>query len=333
MHKPAIGLLVVATALLATLLVACGGDEGPNPTADAGQPAAPPTVEAMREDTTATPVSVLTSMPRPTGTPTSTPATPLNVYESGQTIPDFPSGSPNVVRGSASLQISGGNVVITMGNGGTVEYSHATYTCVSAEGCSIENGRVTAGTIRITDPSNVENVKPVPTARPISTHNLAPGDVLTFKHDSFGIHIELEALEVTRGYAGDESSDRWLDSGNEWVKVVIEVKNLGEDEYSFLSPRSFALVDANYSELGDTYGAPDTGNLMEGKTIAPKATVQGDIVWQAPISESFLALEVGLIFFDAQFLLLTGGSTATALPSPTPAPTATPHPLARRLLK
>ena len=51
-----------------------------------------------------------------------------------------------------------------MGNGGTVEYSHATYTCVSGEGCGIENGRVTTGTIRVADPSNVENPTPIPTA-------------------------------------------------------------------------------------------------------------------------------------------------------------------------
>ena len=111
-----------------------------------------------------------TATPKPTATTTPTPAPPLNVYESGQTIPDFPSGIPNVVRGGASLQIVGGNVVITMGNGGTVEYSHATYTCVSGEGCGIENGRVTAGTIRVTDPSNVES----PTPTPAPTASTAP---------------------------------------------------------------------------------------------------------------------------------------------------------------
>ena len=124
-------------------------------------------------------------------------------------------------------------------------------------------------------------------ATPISTHALAPGDVLTFKNDFRGIHIELELLEVVRGYARDERSDFWLDSGNEWVKVVIEVKNLGEDEYSSLSSSDFALVDANYSKLSDTFGAPDTGYLIEDKEIAPGATVRGDIVLQAPISKTF----------------------------------------------
>ena len=165
-------------------------------------------------------------------------------------------------------------------------------------------------------------------ATPISTHSLAPGDVLTFKDDFFGIHIELELLEVVTGYAGDERSDIWLDSGNEWVKVVIEVKNLGEDEYSSLRSFDFALVDANYSKLGDTFGAPDTGYLIEGKEIAPGATVRGDVVLQAPISKTFLALSVEPIFSDAQYLSLPAGLTAIATPglTATPGPTATPRP-------
>ena len=68
----------------------------------------------------------------------------------------------------------GGNVVITMGNGGTVEYSHATYTCVSGEGCGIENGRVTAGTIRVSEPSAAENPTPIPTATATATRTPTP---------------------------------------------------------------------------------------------------------------------------------------------------------------
>ena len=159
---------------------------------------------------------------------------------------------------------------------------------------------------------------PAPTPQFDATPMPDPGGVLTFKDDVFGIHLELQALEVVRGYAGDKRSDFWLDSGNEWVKVVIEVKNLSEDDYSFSLPSTFALVDTNNSELGDTFGAPDTGSLIADKEIAPGATVRGDIVLQAPISETFLALEVEPIFFHAQYLPLTAGST------PSPTPTATP---------
>ena len=154
----------------------------------------------------------------------------------------------------------------------------------------------------------------------------ASGGILTFKDDFFDIHIELKALEVVRGYVGDESSDSWLDSGNEWVKVVIEIENLHEDEFSFTRTHVFTLVDANYSELSDAYRMPDTGNLINDKDIAPGATVQGDIVLQAPISETFLAFSVKPFPFKAQYLLLTAGSSAIVLPAPTPTPRSTPTP-------
>ena len=167
-------------------------------------------------------------------------------------------------------------------------------------------------------------------ATPISTHALAPGDVLTFKNDFKGIHMELELLEVVRGYARDERSDVWLDSGNEWVKVVIEVTNLGEDEHSTLSSYDFALVDANYSKWSDTFGAPNTGYLIENKEIAPGATVRGDVVLQAPISKTFWALSVEPRFFDEHYFSLPAGLTAIATPGPTatPRPTATFRPTA-----
>lgn len=129
--------------------------------------------------------------------------------------------------------------------------------------------------------------------------------VLTFKHEFFGIHIELKVIEATQGVQGDGNSDFWLRSGNEWVKVVLEAENKGEDNYSF-SPLYFALVDADRNELGDAFGAPDTGNLLEDKVIAPGTRVQGDVVMQAPAQAGSLALEVDPIFFDAQYLPLIG---------------------------
>ena len=58
----ALGLLALA-ATLAMLLVACGGEEEPTAPAAAGQSAATPTVEAMMEEATATPVPVPTAAP------------------------------------------------------------------------------------------------------------------------------------------------------------------------------------------------------------------------------------------------------------------------------
>ena len=63
----ALGLLALA-AILAMLLVACGDEEEPTAPAAAGQSAAPPTVEAMMEEATATPVPIPTAPPTDPGT-------------------------------------------------------------------------------------------------------------------------------------------------------------------------------------------------------------------------------------------------------------------------
>ena len=167
----------------------------------------------------------------PTAAPTPTPTSPLNVYESGQTIPDFPSGIPNVVRNGASLEIGGGNVVITMSNGGTVEYSHATYTCVSGEGCGIENGRVTAGTIRVADPSNVENPTPIPTAaatpRPTATPAPTPSPTPA------GPTVEVNNLEC----GGEQTSFARYSyeiTGEVYANRDIENVQVGFGEDSFI---------------------------------------------------------------------------------------------------
>ena len=202
--------LTVAT-LLAVVMVGCSSEPSPAPV-DTPLPSPTSTAALATSNTpTAAPTSTATAAPIPTAAPTPTPAPPLNVYESGQTIPDFPSGIPNVVRGGASLQIVGGNVVITMGNGGTVEYSHATYTCVSGEGCGIENGRVTTGTIRVADPSNVENPTPIPTAAATRAQSASDRAVLV-------------ALYHSTGGASWDANTNWLSDRpiGEWHGVTTD---------------------------------------------------------------------------------------------------------------
>ncbi len=71
-----------------------------------------------------------TARPRPTAIPAL--ESLQNVFESGESIPDFPSDRAYAgnFRNGVQLTIAGGNVVIQMSNGGVVEYSHATYRCV-----------------------------------------------------------------------------------------------------------------------------------------------------------------------------------------------------------
>ena len=75
-----------------------------------------------------------------------------NTYGVGESLPNFPSGFfvPRRLSG-ASLRSSGGRTVISFNNGGFVELQDGTiYTCIASGGCSIESGRVTAGTFRVT---------------------------------------------------------------------------------------------------------------------------------------------------------------------------------------
>ena len=73
-------------------------------------------------------------------------------YGVGESLPNFPSGSffPRLLSG-ASFRSSGGLVVLNFNNGGVIELQdNTTYTCIASDGCSVENGRVTSGTIRVT---------------------------------------------------------------------------------------------------------------------------------------------------------------------------------------
>ena len=73
-------------------------------------------------------------------------------YGAGETLPNYPSGFfvPRILSG-ASLSSSSGRTILSFNNGGFVELLDGTrYTCIASGGCSIEGGRVTSGTIRVT---------------------------------------------------------------------------------------------------------------------------------------------------------------------------------------
>ncbi len=71
-------------------------------------------------------------------------------YRAGDAIPGFPAGFSalsGAFRNGVQVTAVGGVVTITMSNGGTAEYADATYTCASAGGCVIEDGRVIRGIV------------------------------------------------------------------------------------------------------------------------------------------------------------------------------------------
>ena len=67
----------------------------------------------------------------------------------GDTLSDLPAGAwtPDVSSGGVSFSSSDGNVTIRLDDGGYIEEGEYRYTCQGSDGCVIENGRVTAGTV------------------------------------------------------------------------------------------------------------------------------------------------------------------------------------------
>ncbi len=132
-------------------------------------------------------------------------------YGVGETLPNFPSGSftPARLGGGGSISRSGGRTTLSFDNGGFVELQDGTrYTCIASGGCSIENGRVTAGTISVTsgdgadddgdDESGDGGSDDHPNTRPLATR-LAPGSSLAGAIETGG---DVDYFKVQVGQAG-----------------------------------------------------------------------------------------------------------------------------------
>ncbi len=132
---------------------------------------------------------------------------------------------------------------------------------------------------------------------------------MTLRHDDFGIHVQATVMGVERGYEGHGSSDFWLESGNEWVRVTLEVRNMGDWHQTFDSS-DLALVDADHRLLGDASGAPEAETSLYYMVAGPGETVQGDVVLQAPIGATPLILRFTFIFFDGYVTLPEDGVTS-----------------------
>ena len=67
----------------------------------------------------------------------------------GDTLSDLPAGAwtPDVSSDGVTFSSSDGNVTVRLDDGGYIEEGEYRYTCQSSDGCVIENGRVTAGTV------------------------------------------------------------------------------------------------------------------------------------------------------------------------------------------
>ena len=96
-----------------------------------------------------------------------------SVFGAGDTIGGFPSGlgATSGTFTNASVTVTGGGegVRLEMSEGGTVVYTDVVYTCVSAGGCTIDNGRVIGGTVTAATPTTppvTTTTSPADTAQP-----------------------------------------------------------------------------------------------------------------------------------------------------------------------
>ena len=109
-------------------------------------------------------------------------------YSVGDVILTLPTGAwtPDVTSGG-SFALRAGNVTIELRNGGLIKEAGITYTCVSAGGCTIQNRRVTRGTIQATGGDTPPQPTPQPAPQPdlviqafeLSEVTLSPGERFT----------------------------------------------------------------------------------------------------------------------------------------------------------
>ena len=155
-------------------------------------------------------------------------------YGVGETLPNYPSGffSPAVVSG-ATVRISGGRTTISINNGGFVQLQDETrYTCIASGGCSVEEGRVTSGTIRVTTGSSgggdSGGTPPSSTSFALDSNNRNPAGI-TYVNNRFYVVddkvVDDKVYVYTSSWQRVSSSDFALDSNNSWPDGITYVNN------------------------------------------------------------------------------------------------------------
>ena len=105
-------------------------------------------------------------------------------YSVGERILTLPTGvwTPDLTSGG-SFAIRGGQVTIELRNGGLIKEDGITYTCVAAEGCTIQDRRVMRGTIQTTGGDTSQQPSPQPDlviqSFQLNEVTLSPGESFT----------------------------------------------------------------------------------------------------------------------------------------------------------
>jgi len=111
-------------------------------------------------------------------------------------LPGIPTSGffvPARLSGDVQLQSSGSGTTIVFGNGGLIETGDTRYTCVSASGCEVLNGRVTRGTLART----AAGTDATPDTSPGFAAGSGPGD------PSYTVGTAIDALALPEASGGD----------------------------------------------------------------------------------------------------------------------------------
>ena len=226
-----------------------------------------------------------------TSTPHCDPSPPSDAFGAGDTIPGFPSGSGALsgnFRNGVQVSASGGMVTITMSNGGTAEYSHATYTCTSPGGCTIVNGRVTKGTVNATTaeptPDLAEPTPDLVVGSPtVDASAPVVGEIFTLSAMVRNLGDGRSASTTLRYY---QSTDATITTGDTAVGTDyvfgLDAQETGDESTRVTAPSSpgtyyyGACVDS-VSDESDT-----TNNCSNAVTVTVGAAPTPDLVVGSP---------------------------------------------------
>ena len=210
-----------------------------------------------------------------------------NTYGVGEPLPNYPSGFFLPRRISrASISRSGGRTVLSFQNGGQMELQDGTtYTCIAAQGCSIEGGRVTAGTIRVTGSSGGGSGSPdlIVESPTVDDNTLTTGQSFTLGATVRNQGTEQAAATTMRYYRSDDAT---IDASDTEV---------GTDDVSSLSAggTSAESISLNAPSSTGTYyygacvesvsGESNTGNnCSSGVSVTVGGSGSPDLIVESP---------------------------------------------------
>ena len=159
-----------------------------------------------------------------------------NTYGVGESLPNFPSGIFLPIEKSigANLSFTTGQAVLSLNNGDSlVLQDGTTYTCIASEGCGVEAGRVTSGTISVITGPSVDSSSP---------------------------DLIVESASV---------SDSTLTTGQSFT-LSVTVRNQGNGQSAVTTLRYYRSTDATIS-TGDTQVGTDPVSVLAASGTSPES--------------------------------------------------------------